>query len=271
MITAAEPSSHRAPALGISLALHCCGLALLAMLLPLWRASPGYGLRDSAAQCTGPCARVFAFRIERRARAAATAGVRRIASVLLPVANPKPRSIEAQHTVAAQVRRHREAFIHARVSQQNVDAKAQLSWTGDAGRNPNVSVATDTNVDPVASRLQPNTISANPGEGTMTPPPVETRTTRAVLGPANWGSGFDVPILRDRALYDEIISKLPKHGRVTITVDDQGRATNVQIDAPGLDAATLDDLRQRLLVAHYAPVERDGIAFDGTLRITAGR
>ncbi|MGH7329083.1 MAG: hypothetical protein ACREJX_12100 [Polyangiaceae bacterium] len=166
--------------------------------------------------------------------------------------------------------RHSYRSRTASAPREGTTAKAQLAWTGDAGTNPNVSVAAPaTNVDPAASRLQPNTISTNPGDGVETPPPVQTHTTSTVLGPANWGSSFDVPTLRDRALYEELIAKLPKGGIVTITVDDQGRATNVVVDAAGLDAATLDDLRSRLLAARYAPVERDGIAFDGTLRIKA--
>lgn len=268
MITAVEPSSFRTRALGISLLLHCCGLALVAMLLPLWHTTAGYGLLDEASQCTAPCGRVFAIRIEHRARAAATSGLRRIASALLPMAHPKPQSIAAQHKVIAPVKRHPHAVETVSAPREGAAAKAQLSWTGDAGKNPNVSFgAPATNVAPVASRLQPNTISTNPGEGTETPPPVQTHTTRTVLGPANWGSSFDVPALRDLALYEELIAKLPKGGSVTITVDDQGRATNVVIDAPGLDSATLDDLRRRLLAALYAPVERDGVAFDGTLKI----
>jgi hypothetical protein len=268
MITAVEPSSFRTRALGISLVLHFCGLALVAMLLPLWHTSEGYGLLDEARQCATPCGRVFAIRIEHRARAAATSGLRRIASALLPMAHPKPESVAAQHKVTISVVHHPHALARATAPREGKAAKAQLSWTGDAGKNPNVSVgAPPTDVQPVASRLQPNTISTNPGEGVETPPPAQTHTTQVSLGPANWGSSFDVPALRDEALYDELIAKLPKSGSVTITVDDQGRAKSVVIDAPGLDAATIDDLRRRLLAALYAPVERDGIAFDGTLRI----
>jgi len=189
---------------------------------------------------------------------------------MLPIPEPKQHSVAAQHTIRIRAARKPEPPLVTRTSDLSEGAKAQLAWTGDAGKNPNVSIATPATVEPVASRLQPNTVSSSPGEGVETPPPVQ-HTTRTVLGPANWGSSFDTPTLRDRSLYEELIAKLPKRSSVIITVDDQGRATNVQINAPGLDAAMLDDLRARLLAARYAPVERDGIAFDGTLRISAER
>ncbi len=119
-----------------------------------------------------------------------------------------------------------------------------------------------------ASRLQPNTISANPSSA-QTPPVTQTRSVESQTGPANWGSHFDTPVLLDRTLYEDVIAKFPKRGTITIAVDDHGRATDVRIDAPGLDPATIADLRARLLAARYASVERDGIAFDGTLTISS--
>jgi hypothetical protein len=76
-------------------------------------------------------------------------------------------------------------------------------------------------------------------------------------------------VLLDRTLYDDVIAKLPKRGTITIAVDDRGRATEVSIDAPGLDPTVIADLRARLLAARYATVERDGIAFNGTLTISS--
>lgn len=270
MITAAEPSSFRSHALVISLALHACALALLALFLPVWHANvASYGIRDKAAVCVSPCGRVFAIQIEHQARAAATAGIRRIAAALLPTAKPKQISVAEQRPLRSHAAMRRSFAARTSAAQRRSDARAQLASTGDEGTNANVSLATPpSDVVAVASRLQPNAISANPADGVEVPP-LQHRTTRAVLGPGNWGSGFDTPTLRDRALYEKVIAMLPKRASITITVDDQGRATNVQVDAPGLDAATLDDLRRLLLAAHYAPVERDGVAFDGTLRITA--
>ncbi|MBV8600291.1 MAG: hypothetical protein JO359_01880, partial [Candidatus Eremiobacteraeota bacterium] len=117
------------------------------------------------------------------------------------------------------------------------------------------------------SRVQPNTAGANPSVGVETAN--DAKSTRGILGPGNWGSHSDSPTLLDRGLYDEVVALLGKRGTVVVSVDDQGRATEVRITATGIDPALLDDVRKRLLAARYAPVERDGIAFDGRLRIAA--
>lgn len=269
MITAAKPSSLQTRAFALSLALHACALALLAALIPIWHANlADYGLRDEASACAVPCGRVFAIRIERRARAAATAGIRRIAQTLLPVMHPQVQSILAERPVW-EPHVYRDA-IKARTTsrRQPPAATAKLAVRGAAGSNLHVSVAKPPpQAVAAASRLQPNTLSANPSSGALTPP--QTAAAQTGLGPANWGSHFDTPTLRDRSLYDDIVAKLPTHGSVTVVVDDQGHATDVRIDAPGLDPAIIADWRKRLLVALYAPVERDGVAFDGTLTISS--
>jgi len=259
MITTAEPPSIQIRAYALSLALHLCALGLLAALFPLWHAASGYGSRDEAEACIAPCGRVFAIRIERRARAAATLGIRRLAETLLPPES-HVQSIAAQR---ASQRTFSDSPKARNSQHEAATSTAQLVSTGAGGSNANISVSTAED-SASASRLQPNALSANPSSGTE---PMTEARTQAQLGPANWGSHFDAPTLRDRELFDEIVAKLPKRGSITIAVDEQGRATDVRIDAPGLDPATVDDLRKRLLSAHYAPVERDGIAYDGTLTI----
>lgn len=272
MITVAvEPPPFEKRALAISAALHFCGLAMLAALVPVTQASVGgHGMRDLAARCTNPCAEVFALRIEHRARAAIVSGARHVAA-LLPARHPEER-VAPKHTNMTTITFHRRAAALA-ISPQNapehpteIGAKA-ASASGDRGTNANVTLATQTSEDPVASKVQPNTIGANPSNGIETASDASPK--RGTLGPANWGSHADIPTLRDRALQDEILAKIGRRGVVTIAVDDQGRATEVKINVPGLDAAAIDDLRKRLLAARYIPVERDGIAFDGTLKIAA--
>ena len=265
MISVAKQPSYRTPAFALSIALHLGVLGLVAALIPLWHvAVEGYGLRDVAAICDSPCGRVFAIRIERRARAAATEGLRRLTQTIMPKA--------ATHTVAAQrpVPHYRTAATAHRVAPEHAAAaRAQLASAGVEGTNPNVSVAMPTAAAAAAaSRLQPNTISANPSSA-QSPPVTQTKSVESQTGPANWGSHFDTPVLLDRTLNGDVIAKLPKGGKVTIAVDDTGHATDVRIDAPGLDPAIIADLRARLLAARYATVERDGIAFEGTLTISS--
>jgi hypothetical protein len=265
VISAAEPTSYQKRAFALSLALHACVLGLLVALLPLWQATvSGYGLHDLASVCAAPCGRVFAIRIERRARAAATAGIRRVAQALLP-ATPIEHSIAAQHPISRHVYRESPA-AHKTAPEGMQAATAALASTGNAGSNPNPTVATPAAaVIASASRLQPNALSANPSSGVQPAQP----HSDAQMGPANWGSHFDTPTLLDRALYGDVVAQLPKGGRVTIVVDDQGHATDVRIDAPGLDPTVVAQLRARLLAARYASVERDGVAFDGTLTISS--
>ncbi|HEY1728645.1 MAG TPA: hypothetical protein VGG22_09750 [Candidatus Baltobacteraceae bacterium] len=267
MISAAKQPSYRTPAFALSIALHLCVLGLVAALIPLWHITVnGYGLRDVAAICASPCGRVFAIRIERRARAAATEGIKRITETIMPKV--------ASQTVIAQrpIRSYRATSTSHHLAPEHAAAvKAQLSTSGLEGTNPNVSIAMPaTQTDVAASRLQPNTISANPSSADK-PPVSQTRSVESQTGPANWGSHFDKPVLLDRTLNDDVLAKLPKGGKISIAVDDSGHATAVRIDAPGLDPAIIADLRARLLAARYATVERDGIAFEGTLIISSSQ
>jgi hypothetical protein len=267
MITAAEPPSPRARAFGLSIAFHSCVLAILAAYVPIWHAELAtHGFREDPAACRAACGAVFTIRIERRARTASTTGIRRAAETLLPANEPKARSVPAHPPQALSAER---ALVgRSRAPQYETTRAAAVASGGSGGRDENVSLATPpANLTPVASRLQPREVSANPSGGVQSPPPQPQHTVSEMLGPANWGSGFDAPTLRDRVLYEELVATLPEHASVTIAVDDRGRARSVEIEAPGLDAATIEELRRRLLVASYAPVERDGIAFDGTLRI----
>ena len=280
MITAVEPQSFGKRALVLSIALHCCAFALVMALVPLSQATVGgRGMFDQALDCKVPCAEVFALRVEHRARAAVFAGVRHVAA-LLPTAHPAVRAPSNHFPLSHLVHLRnveRPQAQHAPTTSSNALRASTLSiavatgtrpadGAGAEGTTANVTIATQPNREPVASHVQPNTIGANPSTGVETAS--DARANRG-MGPGGYGQHYDSPTLRDRALYDEVVAKIGKRGSVTIAVDDEGRATQVQINAPGLDAATLDDLRRRLLGARYIPVERDGIAFDGQLRIAA--
>jgi len=266
MISIAKQPSYRTPAFALSIALHVCVLGLCAALIPLWHvAVNGDGLRDVATICASPCGRVFAIRIERRARAAATEGIKRIAQTIMPAVTPH--TVSAQRPIPAY---HTSATSHRIAPEPAAASRAQLATTGLEGTNPNASVARPAvESGAAASRLQPNTLSANPSSA-ETPPVTQTKS-EAQTGPANWGSHFDTPLLLDRALYADVMATLPKGGAIMISVDDRGRATGVRIVAPGLDPAIVAELRARLLAAAYASVERDGIAFEGTLTISSSQ
>lgn len=236
MITFAEPPSHRSRALAISVVLHASVLALLAALLPAWHAmARGYGFLDSAA-CARPC-EVVTIRLLAQVRALARA--------------PSPHAVWAAQgrslAPAGPIESVGRALVVAAAPR-----KGSLTATAFSLSPPRDIVAVAT-VQPSVAGLFENV----------------TIRPREILAPGNWGSHFETPALRDRALYDELVALLPKGGSVTILVDEHGHASDVRIVAPGLDPAMLASLRQRLLAARYAPVERDGVAFDGTLQIRA--
>jgi len=236
MITAAEPPSHRASAFAGSLVVHAALLALVAALVPAWGVfSSGNLLRESTA-CLRPCG-IVTIRVAVRSAAAALA---------LPL-----------HAASAQPRYAARATA--------LPSPLQVVIVGAANRAGE-------------SELRPTTLAFNPpikivAVPALAPPISQSldaipRLLTEKLAAGNWGSRFDSPTLRDRALLRDLLAKLPKGGSVVVVVDDRGRATDVQITASGLDAATISDLRARLLAASYAPVERDGVAFSGSLRIS---
>ena len=235
-ITTAEPPSHPARGFAGSVALHGGLLALAAALVPAWNViSQGNLLRESA-PCANPCS-IITVRLAPRTAAAAYS---------------EPRESSRQ--------------------------PAQPSRSGKS-----LSPASETAIVVVrgapAGFAHPTALAINPPSKIVAVPYVAPPTTvaiehvdlsrRAVPPPGNWGWGsrFDSPTLRDRTLYAELIERLPKGSSITVAVDDRGHATEVRIVAPGLDDATIADLREKLLAARYAPVERDGIAFSGSLRI----
>lgn len=236
MITAAEPPSHPARAFAGSVALHGGLLALAAALIPAWNVvSQGNLLRESA-PCVHPCS-IVTVRLAPRTAAAAFSE-RRTSSRL-----PAPPSRSGKSIASAPI----TEIVIAR------GAAAGIAHpTAFAINPPSKIVAVPYVAPPMTVALEHVDLSR-----------------RAVPPPGNWGWGsrFDSPILRDRTLYAELIDKLPKGASITIAVDDRGRATEVRIVAPGLDDATIADLRAKLLAARYAPVERDGIAFSGSLLI----
>ena len=235
MITAVEPRSHRTPALAISLALHGSMLLAVAALVPAWHFATHGDFFRNATQCVPPCGLVTVRVLQRAAAAIAAPLPDRALQVPKPMLSREGSAVE-------------------------VSAPVVVPAGSATGARPIVRLLDSTTRIIALPAVQPTPIAM------LSLDNVATRL-RSTLAPGNWGSRFDTPTLRDRALYDEIVARLPKGGSITILVDEHGRATDVLINAPGLDAATVDDLRARLLGARYAPVERDGVAFDGKLKI----
>jgi hypothetical protein len=243
MITAAAPQSFERRGIALSLAFHCCAAALVA-LIPLGGASIGAG----TGSVTG--APVFIFHVQRRQSAPAKPVEKRESPAPSVVSETASQPMTVRVIPEHRGNRGRPGVPVPLAAPAAVPLPAAVVASAAP---PTAAPATDVPAAEVAA-----TAAA----------PAPTATARvAALGPANWGSRWDTPTLRDRALLDETLARIGRRGSVTIAVDDSGRATEVRIVAPGLDAAAIEDLRQRLLAARYLPVERDGIAFAGTMQL----
>lgn len=282
MITAAQPPPFEKRAIALSVGVHGCALALVLALIPPNQATVGgRGMFDAALRCKLPCAQVFALRIEHRARATVMSGAQTV-TALVPLPHQRSQRVLTHvpvthhayfaKTVGGAAAAHRTPLEAARANQGPTAAVAPdpgmraAGNAGEGGAGTNLSLATTVATEePLASRVQPNVNAANPSTGVETASDAQAK--RASYGPGNWGSKIPAPILRDRALLEEVLARIGSRGTVTIAVDDEGRATEVKFKAPGVDAAILEDLRKRLLAARYIPLERDGIAFEGTLQL----
>jgi multidrug efflux pump subunit AcrA (membrane-fusion protein) len=54
---------------------------------------------------------------------------------------------------------------------------------------------------------------------------------------------------------------------VRITVDESGRATSIEFVRPPADAAQREELRTRLLAAHFIPANCNGLRCTGTVEL----
>ncbi|MBV8152687.1 MAG: hypothetical protein JO101_06815 [Candidatus Eremiobacteraeota bacterium] len=269
-----SPPEYSRRAFALSIALHAFGFCALVLLLPAYHSTlGGRGIFDTAPSCEGVCSRVFALTIEYRARPAPLRDRHERAPLLAATPHRRPLKMHAR-PVAVNVARasaSRSLLRHVPVAANSAPFSsiepAPVAASGDRGANANVAVVAPATDTPVASQVQPNTIAANPGTGVEMANDAQPRPLG--IGPDPFGSHHERPVLRDRALLDQVLARIGRRGVVRIAVDDQGHALVVDINAPGLDPAAIDELRKRLLVARYLPPERDGITFDGTLEIRA--
>jgi hypothetical protein len=102
-----------------------------------------------------------------------------------------------------------------------------------------------------------------------TEPPPPPSTPDASFGEApngGWGQNFREPIVMD----DDALNDLRSHYRGAVAhveVDEEGRATRVSVDAPGLDNGAVAEIQRRLLAMRYVPAESNGLRCAATLDI----
>lgn len=245
-------SSAQPRALALSIAVHLGGLLLLAMTVNPVRVSS-----DREAVPVDFRIEHLGFRIEHRE------------PVKPPAAAPAARPLTVvRPPVLKDVQQIR---VPIRVARNDGTPNAPRDYPAAASvQKPDSAHRAGTPAGAQTATAAPDVAAAAPDVATTTPAPTPTAAaeeTRASFGPSGYGTQYE-PVLRDRSLRADVLAALGPKGTVTITVGDDGRATDVRFNAPSADPAVLEELRRRLLAARYLPGERDGIANEATLALS---
>jgi hypothetical protein len=119
-----------------------------------------------------------------------------------------------------------------------------------------------------ASTEQAAQNSAAPVE-TATEPPTPPPTPAAVLVDApvgGWGQNFRDPVVLDDGALAALRARY--HGAIAhVDVDEEGHATHVSVQGPGLDAEALAALERRLFDLRYVPAECNGLRCAASLEL----
>jgi hypothetical protein len=248
MLASAPPTPQRdRTAIGISIALHCCALAVLAMLP---------GLSVSTAEPDERALLVGQIRIEHRPPPR-VAVVRRAPAAPAPVP-PMQAARPVIHTLIATGHAARAMVVEtearaAYVPQTAAAPKTQPVVRYDATRI--AAVATQRTADS-AAQTAATSAPASPG-----PSPVAARGEDGV---GNFGETYPASVEPSlRATLFAGISGIV----VRITVDEVGHATSIEFVRAPADTAQREELRTRLLAAHFIPANCNGLRCSGTVEL----
>jgi hypothetical protein len=244
MLTTAPPTPRRDRiAIAGSIAIHLCVLAAALVVIP--RASFPVDEPDERALLSS------IVRVEHRAppskheRQAPAEAVPRQQDALLPVIHA---AVTVEHAarqlvVAAE---HRAALPAAQVSARRRAVVREPAPVQVAVAKPAAAAAAEATSGPVASPA-PSPVVAQHEEGIGNfsetyPASVEPSARSVLLAGVNGVT-------------------------VRITVDENGRATSIEFLRGPADAALRDELRTRLLAAHFIPAACNGLRCAGTLEL----
>ena len=247
MLVSAPPTPQRdRTAIGISVALHCCALVLLAML-------PG-----SSFPTTDPDERsllVGQIRIEHRPPPKIAVHRRAPAA---PAAVQQQAVRPVIHTLVATGRASRAMVVATEAR------AAYVPQTVAAPKQPPVVKYETPRLAAVAPRQNTQTASQPAPTSAPASPAPSPVAARGEDGIGNFGETYPASVEPSlRATLFAGISGIA----VRITVDESGRATSIEFVRAPADAAQREELRTRLLAAHFIPAACNGLRCTGTVEL----
>jgi hypothetical protein len=246
VLVRAEPTPRRdRTAIAASIALHLCALALLAAIVPR--------LSISAEDPDERTLLTTILQIERRPPPHESLVHRPVAQTA-PVPVAALPVIHAAVTVEHAARRlvvaaeHRAAFAPAPAAVRRPPPSAAQPLA-------RVAVALPT-AAPVAEAAATTAPAASPA-----PSPVAAQREEGI---GNFGETYPASV--EPSLRGTLLAGVAGFV-VRVTVDENGRATSIEFVRPPSDPAQRDELRARLLAAHFIPAACNGLRCAGTLEL----
>ncbi|MFN2460845.1 MAG: hypothetical protein ABR591_09195 [Candidatus Velthaea sp.] len=250
MIVPDAPPTRDRTAIALSIAVHLCVLTLAAATV-----------RPAFQQMAEPVedAHFFTIRVVAHheappprphpAPAAAPIPVTRVIKVAVREPQPhRDKVAPAQRRKAAAVRKGIDAIARP-VLEHAADARA-------AEPRPVVVPAVVAAVHDAAPKAVATAAAA--------PAPTTAPTPFAFGDPGLFGQNYH-PLPNPPNAIDTIAARIAAHFHIRVLVDENGRATDVKFLPPMPDAATVDELRSKLLAMTYVPADCNGLRCSGDL------
>ena len=234
-------------ALGLSVLLHACVAPLFVAMLV-----GSADLRPEAAESQSGMLTISlvhraAARPQQAPRSAAAAPVHQ-AVAMVRIATP--------HLAAATQRRPAGSHKARRLSLIEPVVVPSALPTGVRTAQPASERVSALHAETGASAAPAGPTSA-PATAQPTASPIAVAATvDASIG--GWGQNFREPTVLDDDALAAIRARYPS-AIAHIDVDEDGRATHVSVDSPGIDADGRADIERRLMALHYVPAESNGL------------
>lgn len=247
MLVSAPPTPRRdRTAIALSIAVHCCVLGMLALLpgMPLPMAEP-----DERTLLIGQ------IRIEHRPRPQIAQTRRAVATPVVPL---QQAARPVVHTLRATGHATRKMVVadEARAAYVPQAAAAATHAPAVAYTTTHVAAVPAKPVADTPQQAAPTTAPAAPA-----PSPVAAQREDGI---GNFGETYAPSVEPSlRATLFAGVSGID----VRIAVDESGRATSIEFVRAPADAAQREELRSRLLAAHFIPANCNGLRCSGTVEL----
>jgi len=259
-----EPPARFRLAIVLSIAVHACGLWLLAVLLDDRFIALSSDMDSGTAS--------FITTIEHRLRNEPTNPRRKRVSPPAPAAQPvgplrppSPVPPAARLTSAATLLPPATATVAAH------PLVRPSGRPGHARARPTLALVEPTEAPTVVPTALPTTPPRAKPILAVTPSPLPraTRSPAAVVA-ASFGGLFSAdypPALATPSDAAEVRALLGGPARIRVDIDETGQATDVRFVSPVPDSQIVAAVRDKLLSLHYVPADCNGLHCDGTLEL----